>query len=36
MFQNWQLLLVELGALLLIAVALGLLIGWIIWGRRAR
>lgn len=36
MIQNWQLLLAEIGALLLISAALGLLVGWIIWGRRAR
>ncbi len=34
MYQNWQLLFGEIGALVLIAAAVGVLAGWIIWGRR--
>lgn len=34
MLQNWQLLLTEIGGLLLVATLLGVAVGWIIWGRR--
>lgn len=33
MFQNWGFLLAELWFLLLLAVLLGILVGWLIWGR---
>lgn len=36
MFKNWGFLIGEMMFLLLIAALLGLLVGWIIWGRRAR
>ncbi len=36
MFKNWGFLIGEMMLLLLIAALLGLLVGWIIWGRRAR
>lgn len=35
MFQNWGFLLGEIWALLIIAALIGLLAGWLIWGRRA-
>lgn len=35
MFRNWGFLLGELWVLLLLAALLGLLVGWIIWGRRS-
>ncbi len=34
MLQNWQLLLAEIGGLLLVDTLLGVAVGWIIWGRR--
>tara|TARA_R110002094_G_scaffold217898_1_gene189140 strand:- start:772 stop:900 length:129 start_codon:yes stop_codon:yes gene_type:complete len=34
MFQEWGFLLVEIWILLGLAALLGLLVGWIIWGRR--
>ena len=34
MFQNWNFLIGEIFVLLLLAALLGLLIGWLIWGRR--
>lgn len=35
MFENWSFLLVELWTLLVLAAALGLFVGWIIWGGKA-
>lgn len=36
MFENWGFLLTEIGALLVLAALLGVFVGWIIWGRRAK
>ncbi len=36
MFRNWGFLLGEIWVLLAVAALLGLLIGWLIWGRRAK
>ena len=35
MFQHWGLMMGEIWLLLLLAALLGLLAGWLIWGRRA-
>jgi len=35
MFRNWGFLLTEIWVLLLLAALLGLLVGWLIWARRA-
>lgn len=34
MFQNWGFLITEMGVLLLLAALLGLVAGWIVWGRK--
>ena len=36
MFRNWGFLLGEIWVLLAVAALLGLLVGWLIWGRRAK
>jgi hypothetical protein len=35
MFKGWEFLLVEMWVLLALAALIGLIAGWLIWGRRA-
>lgn len=34
MFENWGFLITEMVVLLVLAAILGLIVGWIVWGRR--
>jgi hypothetical protein len=36
MLQNWGFLIAEIWALVLVAGAMGLAVGWLVWGRKGK